>query len=47
MPAAASKLDIEKFRKVHALVGGGAAAGERAAARARAEAMAKSAGLTS
>jgi hypothetical protein len=41
-----SKLDIQKFRKVHALVTGGATDGERKAARARAEAMAKASGLT-
>lgn len=40
------KLDIEKFRKVYALVSGGATDGERKAAKARAEAMAKAAGLT-
>ncbi|PYE88771.1 winged helix-turn-helix domain-containing protein [Phyllobacterium leguminum] len=40
------KLDIEKFRKVYALVSGGATDGERRAARARAEAVAKSAGMT-
>lgn len=39
-------LDIDKFRKVHALVTGGATDGERKAAKARATAMAKSAGLT-
>ncbi|PYE98929.1 hypothetical protein C8J35_103530 [Rhizobium sp. PP-F2F-G38] len=42
----ASKLDTEKFRKVHALMKGGATEGERSAARSRAEAMAKSAGLS-
>ncbi|MBO0125100.1 hypothetical protein [Agrobacterium sp. OT33] len=41
-----SELDIERFRKVHALMTGGATAGERSAAKARAEAMAKKAGLT-
>lgn len=43
---AASNLDIERFRKVYALVTGGATEGERAAAKARAEAIAKNAGLT-
>lgn len=42
----ASTLDIEKFRKVYALVTGGVTAGERAAAQARAEAMAAKAGMT-
>lgn len=41
-----SKLDIEKFRKVHALISKGATAGERSAAKARAEAMAARAGMT-
>lgn len=41
-----SKLDIEKFRKVHALISKGATAGERSAAKARAEAMAAKAGMT-
>ncbi len=41
-----SNLDIEKFRKVHSLINGGATAGERAAAKARAEAMAAKAGMT-
>ncbi len=41
-----SKLDIEKFRKVHALIAKGATAGERSAAKARAEAMAAKAGMT-
>jgi transcriptional regulator with XRE-family HTH domain len=40
------KLDIEKFRKVYALVSGGATDGERKAAKARAESIAKKAGLT-
>ncbi|MFK3665091.1 helix-turn-helix domain-containing protein [Ochrobactrum teleogrylli] len=39
-------LDIEKFRKVYALVSGGATDGERASAKARAEEIAKKAGLT-
>ena len=43
---AASKLDIEKFRKVHSLMAGGSTDGERAAARARAETMASKAGMT-
>ncbi|SFJ28082.1 helix-turn-helix domain-containing protein [Aerobium aerolatum] len=42
----ASKLDTEKFRKVYALVTGGVTAGERAAAKARAEVMAAKAGMT-
>lgn len=42
----ASNLDIEKFRKVHALMNGGATEGERQAAKTRAAAMAKTAGLT-
>ncbi|MFP5077031.1 transposase [Rhizobium sp. YIM 134829] len=46
MTATASKLDTEKFRKVHALMKEGATEGERAAARSRAEAIAKGAGLT-
>lgn len=41
-----SKLDIEKFRKVHALISKGATAGERSAAKARAEAIAARAGMT-
>lgn len=41
-----SKLDTDKFRKVHALMTAGATEGERAAARARAEAMARRAGMT-
>lgn len=41
-----SKLDIEKFRKVHTLISKGATAGERAAAKARAEAMAMKSGMT-
>ncbi|MCZ7488521.1 winged helix-turn-helix domain-containing protein [Rhizobium rhizogenes] len=41
-----SKLDIEKFRKVHSLISKGATAGERSAAKARAEAMAAKAGMT-
>ncbi len=41
-----SNLDIEKFRKVHALVSGGATAGERAAAKARACKIAERAGMT-
>jgi hypothetical protein len=35
-----SKFDIEKFRKVHALIGKGATVGERAAAQAKAETLA-------
>lgn len=46
MNAHASNLDIEKFRKVHRLMTGGATGGERAAAKARATAMARRAGLT-
>lgn len=42
----ASNLDIEKFRKVHALMTGGATEGERAAAKNRCEALAKKAGMT-
>lgn len=42
----ASKLDTEKFRKVYALVAGGVTAGERAAAKARADVMAAKAGMT-
>ncbi|WP_232847450.1 hypothetical protein [Xanthobacter oligotrophicus] len=38
--------DIEKLRKVRGLMTGGATEGERAAARSRAEAIAKAAGLT-
>ncbi|MGU3399171.1 helix-turn-helix domain-containing protein [Brucellaceae bacterium D45D] len=41
-----TNLDIEKFRKVHALVSGGATDGERKAAKARAEAIAKASGMT-
>lgn len=41
-----SNLDIEKFRKVHALMKGGATEGERAAAKNRCSAMAKKAGMT-
>jgi len=43
---AASNLDIEKFRKVYALVTGGATDGERAAAKARASKIAERAGMT-
>lgn len=43
---AASKLDIERFRKVYALVTGGATEGERTAARARANKIAANAGLS-
>ncbi len=43
---AASSLDIAKFTKVHALMKGGATEGERSAARTRAMAMAKRAGMT-
>lgn len=46
MNAQASNFDIERFRKVHALMTGGATEGERAAAKARAEAIAKKAGMT-
>lgn len=42
----ASKLDIEKFRKVHALMIGGATEGERNAAKTSAEKMARRAGIT-
>lgn len=42
----ASNLDTEKFRKVHAMMTGGATPGERAAAEARAKAMASKAGMT-
>lgn len=42
----ASNLDIEKFRKVYALVTGGATAGERIAAKARANKLAAKAGLS-
>lgn len=42
----ASKLDVEKFRKVRALMDQGATEGERAAAKARAEALAMKAGMT-
>ncbi|WP_454914965.1 hypothetical protein [Xanthobacter sediminis] len=41
-----SKLDTEKLRKVHRLMEGGATAGERAAARSRAERIATAAGMT-
>lgn len=41
-----SAIDLKKFRKVHALMTGGATDGERAAAKARAEAMAMKAGMT-
>lgn len=44
--ATASKLDMDKFAKVHRLMSEGATDGERAAARARAEAMAARAGMT-
>ncbi|MDI4655527.1 winged helix-turn-helix domain-containing protein [Xanthobacter autotrophicus] len=39
-------LDIEKLRKVRGLMTGGATEGERAAARSRAQAIAKAAGMT-
>lgn len=39
-------LDIEKLRKVHGLITGGATEGERVAARSRAESIAKAAGLS-
>ncbi|MEJ5083285.1 helix-turn-helix domain-containing protein [Ochrobactrum sp. MYb379] len=42
----ASNLDIERFRKVYALVAGGATEGERAAAKARASKIAAKAGLS-
>ncbi|MBB4103558.1 winged helix-turn-helix domain-containing protein [Allorhizobium borbori] len=42
----ASNFDIEKFRKVHALMKDGATEGERAAAKNRCEAIAAKAGLT-
>lgn len=42
----ASKMDTVRFRKVLALMSGGATEGERAAARARASAMAERAGMT-
>ncbi|WP_454917412.1 hypothetical protein [Xanthobacter sediminis] len=41
-----SKLDTDKLRKVHRLMEGGATAGERAAARSRAERIATAAGMT-
>lgn len=41
-----STLDIDKLRKVHALVQGGKTEGERQAARAKAEVLAANAGLT-
>lgn len=44
--ATTSKLDMDKFAKVHRLMSEGATDGERAAARARAEAMASRAGMT-
>lgn len=44
--ATASKLDIEKFRKVHALMTGGATEGERSAAQSRCEAIAAKAGMS-
>ncbi len=46
MTATAANFDTEKFRKVAALMTGGATEGERAAAKARAEAMARRAGMT-
>lgn len=46
MHAQASTLDMDKFAKVHRLMSEGATDGERAAARARAEAMASRAGMT-
>lgn len=39
-------LDLKKLRKVHGLMTGGATEGERAAARSRAESIAKSAGMS-
>lgn len=44
--AQASKLDMDKFAKVHRLMSQGATEGERHAARTRAEAMAVRAGMT-
>lgn len=44
--ATVSKLDIEKFRKVHVLMTGGATDGERAAAKSRCEAIAAKAGMS-
>ncbi|WP_377840096.1 winged helix-turn-helix domain-containing protein [Bosea sp. UC22_33] len=44
--AQASKLDMDKFAKVHRLITAGATEGERTAARARAEAIAQRAGMT-
>lgn len=41
-----SNFDVEKFRKVHALIGKGATQGERDAAQAKAETLARKAGLT-
>ncbi len=41
-----SNLDIERFQKVHALMLNGATEGERAAAKSRATAMARKAGMT-
>ena len=42
----ASNFDIDKFRKVYALVSGGATDGERASAKARAASIAAKAGMT-
>lgn len=41
-----SRLDLDKLRKVRALMTGGATAGERQAARTKAEAVATRAGMT-
>lgn len=46
MTATAANFDTEKFRKVAALMTGGAKEGERAAAKARTEAIAGRAGMT-
>ncbi|MDG3578367.1 MULTISPECIES: winged helix-turn-helix domain-containing protein [Rhizobium] len=46
MTATAAKFDTDKFRKVAALITGGATEGERASAKARAEAIAGRAGMT-
>lgn len=46
MTGAASPLDLDKLRKVRALMTGGATAGERQAARTQAEAVATRAGMT-
>ncbi|WP_134724823.1 helix-turn-helix domain-containing protein [Paracoccus luteus] len=46
MNARPSKLDTDKLRKLHALMTRGATEGERAAAKAKAEGLARAAGLT-